>query len=412
MVEIHGKPEALEGIKVLELATRLFGPATTEFLAELGATVIKVELPGEGDLMRYVAPEGDYWHNLSPAFPPQNHNKYHIAIDVRKEEGKELFLRLAERSDVILENLRPGTMDRWGLGYLQIRERNPSIIYAANTGFGQWGKFSTGIPSYDPTAQVMSGLSSITGFPNGPPLKLGIWVGDFMGALFSATAIMAALNHRARSGEGQFIDISQAEALIRVMDWTWAFVSLTGEERGKEGNQDSLFPPSGIYRCQNGFVAVGYTTLKGKKALYEWLQLDEGIEPSVAQKRLEETLGGLSWEEVEKEAASRGFSASVVTDAEHQYNSRRLRERRAIWSLDDSLYGDVVDYGPVPKMEKTPPRMKWFPRPVGFHNELVFKSILGLTDEEIGVLEEKGVIGKWVNRVGAMPPDEWDQENI
>ncbi len=407
---IYEKPEALEGLRVLELATRIFGPATTDFLGELGATVIKVELPGIGDLMRYVAPDGDYWQNLSPAFPSQNHNKYHIAIDVRKEEGRELFLRLAERSDVILENVRPGTMDRWGLGYLQVRERNPRIIYAANTGFGQWGKFSVGIPSYDATAQAMSGFSSITGFPNRPPLKLGIWIGDYTGALLSAMAIMAALNYRERSGQGQFIDVSQAESLIRIMDWTWAFVSLTGEERKREGNQDPLFPPTGIYPCQNGLVAVGYTTREGKKALYEWLQVDEGVRPSVVQERLEERLSGLSWEEVEEEAASRGFSASVVMDAGHQYNSRRLRERRAIWHLDDPLYGEVVDYGPVPKMEKTPSRMKWFPRPVGFHNELVLKGVLGLTDEEIKALEKAEVIGKWLERPGAMPPDGWDQE--
>lgn len=405
---IFEKPEALEGIRVLELATRIFGPATTDFLGELGATVIKVELPGIGDLMRYVAPDGDYWQNLSPAFPSQNHNKYHVAIDVRKGEGKELFLRLAERSDVILENVRPGTMDRWGLGYLQVRERNPRIIYAANTGFGQWGKFSVGIPSYDATAQAMSGLSSITGFPGRPPLKLGIWIGDYTGALLSAMAIMAALNYRERSGRGQFIDVSQAESLIRTMDWTWAFVSLTGEDRGREGNRDPLFPPTGIYPCRDGLVAVGYSTGEGRKALYEWLGLDEGVDPSVAQRRLEEKLADLSREEVERDAASWGFSASVVMDAGHQYHSLRLRERRAIWSLDDPLYGEVVDYGPAPKMEHTPPRMKWFPRPVGFHNELVLKGVLGLTEEEIKTLEETGVIGGWLERPGAMPPDGWD----
>ena len=407
---IFEKPEALEGVKVLELATRIFGPATTDFLGELGATVIKIELPGVGDLMRYVAPDGDYWQNLSSGFTSQNHNKYHVAINVRSEVGKELFLKLAERSDVILENVRPGTMDKWGLGYLQVRRRNPRIIYAANTGFGQWGKFSVGIPSYDATAQAMSGFSSITGFPGRPPLKLGIWIGDYTGALLSAMAIMAALNYREISGRGQFIDVSQAESLIRTMDWTWAFVSLTGEDREREGNRDPLFPPTGIYPCRDGMVAVGYSTGEGRRALIEWLELDEGVDSSMAQGKLEERLADLSWMEVEKEAASWGFSASVVMDAGHHYDSSRLRERRAIWSLDDPLYGVVVDYGPVPKMEKTPSRMKWFSRPVGFHNELVLKGVLGLTDEEIKALEEAGVIGKWLERPGAMPPDGWDQE--
>ncbi|HEY7585413.1 MAG TPA: CoA transferase, partial [Candidatus Deferrimicrobiaceae bacterium] len=256
LAEISSKPEALEGIRVIELATRIFGPATSDYLGEFGAEVIKVELPLRGDLMRYVAPEGFYWKEVSPAFLSLNRNKLHVAIDVRLPDGKELFARIAGKSDVLVENLRAGTMDEWGIGYRQLRERNPGLIYAANSGFGQWGPYSRGRASYDATAQAVSGMSAITGFPGHPPVKAGFWVGDYTAALFSAISILAALEARRRTGEGQLIDISQAEAMIRTLDWTWPYAGLTGKDRTRTGNLDPALPPSGIYRCADGYVAI------------------------------------------------------------------------------------------------------------------------------------------------------------
>ena len=253
---IPGKPEALAGVRVLEVATRIFGPATADYLGLFGAEVIKVEMPPRGDLMRYVAPEGFFWKEVSPAFLSLNRNKLHVGLDLHPPEGKELFLRLAERSDVVVENLRAGTMDAWGVGYLQLRERNPRIVYAANSGFGQWGPYSAGRASYDATAQAVSGFSAITGFPDQPPMKAGFWVGDYTAALMSANAILAALAARRKTGEGQMIDLSQAEAMIRTLDWTWPYAGLTGKDRARNGNVDPSYPPSGIYRCRDGFVAV------------------------------------------------------------------------------------------------------------------------------------------------------------
>ncbi|HYB74857.1 MAG TPA: CoA transferase, partial [Candidatus Sulfotelmatobacter sp.] len=128
---VFDKPEALKGIRVVELCTLILGPATPDFLGEFGAEVIKVELPGPGDTMRYVAPNAWYWRNLCLGFATQNHNKYHVAIDVHHTEGKELFEKLVQKSDVVVENVRPGTMDRWGLGYRQLSALNPRLIYLA-----------------------------------------------------------------------------------------------------------------------------------------------------------------------------------------------------------------------------------------------------------------------------------------
>ncbi len=407
---ISGKPEALNGIRVLELATRIFGPATSDYLGEFGAEVVKVELPFRGDLMRYVAPEGFFWKEVSPAFLSLNRNKLHVAVDVRLPEGKELFTRLAEKSDVVVENLRAGTMDEWGIGYSQLRERNPRIVYAANSGFGQWGPYSQGRASYDATAQAVSGFSAITGFPDQPPVKAGFWVGDYTGALFSSIAILAALAARRRTGEGQLIDISQAEAMIRTLDWTWPYAGLTGRDRGRAGNQDVTLPPSGIYRCADGFVAVSARDGEERAALGKLLAettsspAPPGESGGLSPDRVAGFAAGRTRAEIVRASEEAGFSAAPVVGGREQYLDPHLRERGTVWELDDPLYGRIDEYGPVPKLSESPGRIKWTAKPVGYHNERVFGGLLGLSAEEMEELARKKVIGKWAEAPGARPP--------
>jgi crotonobetainyl-CoA:carnitine CoA-transferase CaiB-like acyl-CoA transferase len=412
---IAGKPEALKGIRVLELATRIFGPATSDYLGEFGAEVIKAELPLRGDLMRYVAPQGFFWKDVSPAFLPLNRNKLHVAIDVRLPEGKELFARIAEKSDVVVENLRAGTMDEWGIGYLQLRERNPGLVYAANSGFGQWGPYSQGRASYDATAQAVSGMSAITGFPGRPPVKAGFWVGDYTAALFSAISILAALAARRRTGEGQMIDVSQAEAMIRTLDWTWAYSEISGKDRPRRGNLDPVLPPSGIYRCADGFIAVSARDAQERSALRKALggsstapapvEETDGLSPE----RIAGFVAGRTCAEILRVSEEAGFSAAPVVGAREQYHDPHLRARGTVWELDDPLYGRIDEYGPVPKLSGSPGRIKWTAKPVGYHNEQVFGGLLGLSAEEMEELARKKVIGKWADVPGARPPAETER---
>ena len=395
---ISAKPEALKGIRVVELATRIFGPVTSDYLGEFGAEVIKVELPLRGDLMRYVAPQGFFWKEVSPAFLSLNRNKLHVAIDVRLREGKELFTRLAGKSDIVVENLRAGTMDEWGIGYLQLRERNPGLIYAANSGFGQWGPYSQGRASYDATAQAVSGFSAITGFPGRPPVKAGFWVGDYTGALFSAVAILAALAARRRTGEGQLIDISQAEAMIRTLDWTWIHAGKTGKDREREGNLDVALPPSGIYRCADGFVAISARD-EGERA-----GLRKAAGDALTPDRIADFAAARTREEILRASEEVGFSAAPVVGGREQYHNPHLRARGTVWELDDPLYGRIDEYGPVPKLSESPGRIKWTAKPVGYHNEQVFGGLLGLSAGEMERLAQRKVIGKWADVPGARPP--------
>ncbi len=403
---ISSRPEALKGIRVIELATRIFGPATADYLGEFGAEVVKVELPLRGDLMRYVAPEGFFWKDVSPAFLSLNRNKLHVGIDVRLPEGKELFSRLAEKSDVVVENLRAGTMDEWGIGYRQLRERNRGIVYAANSGFGQWGPYSRGRASYDATAQALSGFSAITGFPAQPPVKAGFWVGDYTGALFSAIAVLAALHARRRTGEGQLVDISQAEAMIRTLDWTWLFGDLTGRDRARSGNRDVSIPPSGIYRCADGFVAVSARDEGERRALEGVLGPEEGGGAGATEERVARYAACRTRERILRESEEAGFSAAPVVGGKEQYRDRHLRVRGTVWELDDPLYGRIDEFGPVPKLSESPGRIKGTAKPVGYHNERVFGGLLGLSREEMEELVRRKVIGKWADVPGARPPGE------
>lgn len=419
--KINEKPETLKGVRVIELATRIYGPATADYLAEFGAEVIKVELPLIGDLMRYVTPQGFFWKNASPAFFPQNRNKFHIAVDVRKPEGKEIFKKLTEKADIVVENLRAGTMDEWGIGYNQLKEINPKIIYAANSGFGQWGEYSEGRASYDATAQAVSGMSSITGFPERSPLKIGTWIGDFTGSLMSAISIVTALYHRKKTGEGQFIDLAQAEVLIRCLDWTWLYCSLTGKNRERAGNADISVSPSGIFRCKDGFAAISAKDDDEFKALSKALGFEElpeesrfktvgdRLSPDSASelvKIISKAVLNKSVAEIEQCASKYGFSAGRVRNAHDHYNDEHLIERGSVWKVEDEMYCNVVEYGPVPKLSGSPGRLKWCAKPVGWHNEYVLTGLLNYTEVEIKRFYEQKVVGRWDDKPGAMPPEE------
>jgi crotonobetainyl-CoA:carnitine CoA-transferase CaiB-like acyl-CoA transferase len=399
------KPESLAGVRVLEVATRIFGPATTDYLGLFGAEVIKVELPFRGDLMRYVAPEGFFWQDVSPAFLALNRNKLHVGLDLHPPEGKELFLRLASVSDVVVENLRAGTMDEWGVGYLQLRERNPRIVYAANSGFGQWGPYSAGRASYDATAQAVSGFSAITGFPDQPPMKAGFWVGDYTAALLSAIAILAALSARRRTGLGQMIDLSQAEAMIRTLDWTWPYAGRTGRDRARGGNVDPACPPSGIYRCRDGFVAVSARDGEERIHLAHALGATTPDEAGLAApERVSDFCARRTVSQVVRASEEAGFSAAPVRGGRDHYHDPHLRARGTVCEVPDPLYGNVNEYGPAPKLSESPGRIKWCAKPVGWHNDRVFGELLGLDAAELESLARKKVIGKWADAPGARPP--------
>jgi crotonobetainyl-CoA:carnitine CoA-transferase CaiB-like acyl-CoA transferase len=418
------KPEALRGIRVIDLGTIFLGPSTVSYLAELGAEAIKVELPGIGDPLRAIGPI--YHRNMSLFMLSEPRNKHFLGLDVRKPRGAELFQRLAAKCDVLVENFRAGTLDEWGIGYRRLREINPRLIYSANNGFGQWGAFAeSGRASYDAVAQAESGMAAITGFPGRPPLKSGGYVGDYLGAAVSAAVILAALHWRDRTGEGQFIEFSQTEQFLRSLDWTWLAHRLAGLKRAQHGNRDVAISPGDIVPCGDGMVAVCAPTDAAFAALCRAMGRAELVQDSryadAVSRAREENAAALlevvrAWAagktraQIEALAAEHGFSAARVANARDHVEDPHWRARGQVVRTDDPLYGEVWNYGSPPKLSATPARVKWVGKPIGMDNEYVLRDILGLTTAEIKDLEAEGVIGKWADRPGQKPPDDWAGE--
>ncbi len=418
------KPEALRGIRVIDLGTIFLGPSTTSYLAEFGAEVIKVELPGLGDTLRAIGPI--YHRNMSLFMLSEPRNKLFVGLDVRKPRGAELFRRLAARSDVLVENFRAGTLDEWGIGYRQLRELNPRLIYAGNNGFGQWGVYAeSGRASYDAVAQAESGMAAITGFPDRPPLKSGGYVGDYLGAAVSAATILTALHWRDRTGEGQYIEFSQTEQLIRTLDWTWMAHRLSGLKRTKVGNRDVAVSPGDIVPCADGMAAIcaptdvafaGLCRAMGRPDLAG----DSRYADAVSRARQENAAALLeavrAWAarkgraEIEALAAQHGFSAARVASARDHAEDPHWQARGQVIRTDDPIYGEVWNYGSPPKLSATPARVKWTAKPLGMDNDYVFRDLLGLSPAEIRELEGEGVIGRWADRPGQKPPDDWAGE--
>jgi crotonobetainyl-CoA:carnitine CoA-transferase CaiB-like acyl-CoA transferase len=422
--KIFSKPEALRGVRILELGTLILGPAAPDYLGEFGAEVIKVELPGAGDTMRSVTPYGIFWKNASLGQLPQNHNKYHLALDVRTSAGSEIFRQLAQRCDVVVENLRAGTMDRWGIGYKQLNEINPRIIYIALNGFGQWGGYSEGRASYDAVAQTVSGLLATTGFPNKLPLKAGVYIGDYSGALMGAISVLSALHYRHRTGSGQYIEFSQGESLMRLLDWSWIYYYLEKYNRPRTGNRDLAICPSDVFVCKDGPVALA----AGRDEEFRGLCQAMGKPELADDPRFAEALNRLkdgnavalleiirAWAkdktvaEVDQLGAQYGFASSPVLNAKDQYESPHFRARAAVFEYEDPILGKMVEVGSPAKLSRTPGRLKWANKPVGLDNEFVLRKYLGLSTDQIEALAEKKIIGKWVeNPPGRKPPNDWD----
>ncbi len=245
--------DAFLGVRVLDLSRVLAGPFCGMLLADMGAEVIKLEIPGRGDDSRqfppFVGGESMYYVNL-------NRGKRSITMNLKTDEGKRLFVELVKRCDVLLENFRPGTMERLGLGYEELREANPRLVYAAISGFGQYGPYRER-PGYDIIGQAMGGLLSITGWPDGPPTRSGTAIGDILSSLFCCVGILAALNVRTRTGEGQMVDVSLVDSVFAALENIPQRFYVDGLVPGRIGNRYEFVYPYDTFRARGGWVVIG-----------------------------------------------------------------------------------------------------------------------------------------------------------
>ena len=298
-----------------------------------------------------------------------------------------------------------------------MKEVRPDIVYLSMQGFGNWGSLSSR-PSYDAYAQGITGLAEITGFPDAMGVKSSAWIGDFLSGTIAAFYTLTALYHRKKTGRGQFIDLSQAEVLLRCMDWTWLYGFLKDKKRERFGNRDMAIVPSCIVKASDGFAALAGFSEKEFEGLCIAMKNSDLLEYKPIEKRL--LNAGLIYNAIERWAADRkvdeildsgerhGFAVAKVMNVEDIYKSRHFNERKAVWKFDDPLWGDLC-YPFALHLSETPGRIRWSMRPVGFDNEYVLRKILGISSEEVRALYEKGVVGKWNEQMPfASPPPDWD----
>ena len=420
------KPEALKGLRVLDLSHMIFGPTAARVLAQYGAEVIKVELPYVGDYWRSSTYWGKYWKHSNPLWHFINHSKYFVAIDVKETEGRELILRLAEQADVVIENFSPGTVEAWGIGYSTLSKKNPKMIYASCSTFGQFGP-NRFLPGWDLLAQGASGMLSATGYPQSEKyFKVPDFYGDFCPGLYAAMMILMGLNYRERTGKGQFMDICQAEILMRALPH-FSYFRAEGEEIGPTGGQDPGMAPSGIYKTGEGaFIALAVASDDQFAGLCHAMGRDELIEDprfagaldrlkrenaAVISEETAKWVAGQRMDDIMALAETHRFPAAPVRDDLEISEEEWRQERGNVIVYDDEMYGKLKLESSTVRLSETPSRIKWLTRPLGYHNRYIFKTLLGLSEERIKALEASRVVGYWDYRVGQRPPVYYDIDN-
>ncbi|MDR1193905.1 MAG: CoA transferase [Peptococcaceae bacterium] len=392
--------KALEGIKVLELTHVISGPVCGMLLGDLGAEIIKVERPGTGEFYREEALKNA--DGISLIFPNYNRNKKSITLNYKAEEGREVLLRLVKWCDILVENFRPGLLNKMGLGYEALRGINPGLIMVSISGFGQTGPYAMK-PAYDMTIAAYSGLMSLNG-PAGQPTKTGPAVSDFLSGIYGALAAVAALRARERSGEGQYIDVAMLDCAMSILDAFFAQSHFTGVEPGGMGNRRANYAPVNAFQAKDGAVYIAATLQKHWEALTrlmgrEDLTDDPRCANAIERKKYEPEVegavaawtAGLSSAELIQMLETNGIPCAPVLGVKQARQDPHVRERASIMEFD---YPGLGAY-PVPAF---PPRFSTLETSarraplLGEHDDEVYGGLLGYTQEQIAAWREKNII--------------------
>jgi crotonobetainyl-CoA:carnitine CoA-transferase CaiB-like acyl-CoA transferase len=361
----RGPRSPLVGIRVLEVGNYMAGPFCGMQLADLGAEVIKVEPPDGGDQVRRMAPLLD---GEGSAFVRLNRNKRSIALNLKSPEGKEIFRKLVRTADVVVENLRPGTMSDLALGYDSLRELNPGLVYVAASGWGQDGPLSPQ-PGLDIMAQARSGLMSITGTPGGDPVKVGVPVCDLVCALYGALAAVSALYARRETGAGQFIDVSLLEAGVSLAIWEAGKFFATGEIPRPQGSAHQSNAPYQAFASADGWLTIGATTPPNWVSFCRALGLERLLDdPRYTDTSLRYRHRDTLIPEIEKVIATRptahwltlleraGVPCAPIEDFGQVFNDPHLNARDYFWNAPHPTLGQVRQLGSPMRFSDTPVR--------------------------------------------------------
>jgi formyl-CoA transferase len=392
----------LDGIRVLDLTRVLAGPYCAMFLGDLGAEVIKIEQPGVGDDTRGWGPP--FTGGESAYFLCVNRNKKSVAIDLKAQEGIALLRLLAERADVLIENFRPGTMERLGLGDKDLRAANPRLIYASLSGFGADGPMSD-VPGYDLIVQAWGGLMSITGQPDGEPTKVGVAIIDLVAGLMLGKSIAAALFARERTGIGQKIDTSLLEAEVACLINVGSNYLVEGSIPGRWGNAHPSIVPYQTFKTADGYLVIGVASEGIWRRFCQAVGRAEWAEDSRFHKNsnrvenrslliglIAEIFLGRSTDEWLKILNSAEVPCAPVQTVDQVFKAPQVLHREMLVEVEHPTAGTVPMAGIPVKFSATPASVRLPPPLLGQHTEEVLKSWLGMVDKAISELKRKTVI--------------------
>lgn len=386
------------------MGSLLAGPFCGQLLADFGAEVIKVEAPGKGDPMREWGRHRKEGRTLW--WPIIARNKKSVTLNLREEEGQDLARRLVAEADVLVENFRPGTMERWGLGYARLSEMNPGLVMVRVSGYGQTGPYRKRA-GFGAIGEAMGGIRHVTGFPDQAPPRTGISLGDSLAATFGALGALTALYHRdAHGGRGQVVDIGIYEAVLALMESTIPEYELTGQVRGRTGTVLPFVAPSNIYPTKDedyvliaGNADTVFARLVEALDHPEWAE-DERFATHHARGENMEKLDAMisDWsrdrtvEEVLDAMEEAGVPAGKVFTAEDMLSDPHYAARENVIRVEDPDIGEFPMQNVVPRLSETPGAVRWTGPRLGEHNDEVYGKVLELDDDERQSLRERGTI--------------------
>ena len=393
----------LAGVRVIELGSLIAGPYAAALLAQFGAEVIKIEPPGDGDPLRK-------WRKLhddgtSLWWRSQSRNKKSVTLDLKREEAREVVRKLVATADIVIENFRPGTLEKWGLGWEQLSALNPKLVMVRISGYGQTGPYRER-PGFAAIAECMGGLRHVTGFPDRPPVRVGVSLGDTLASLYGTIGALMAMHHlKVNGGTGQFIDVALYESVFAVMESLVPEYAAFGHVRERSGASLPGISPSNTYLCGDGayVVIAGNGDAIFKRLMLAMDRADLGEDPGLArndgrvlrnaeldvailawtsQHSLDEVLAALGKADV---PSGRVYTAADIC-ADPHYHARSMIEHH---HLPDGAPVDLP--GIVPKLSATPGRTRWVGPELGQHTREVLASI-GIDGASCDRLNEAGVV--------------------
>jgi CoA:oxalate CoA-transferase len=393
----------LAGIRVLDLTQVLFGPFATMLLSDLGAEVIKIERPEVGDIARG---NGPFIRGVSTYFLSLNRGKKSITLDLTSDHGREIFLKLVRKADVLVENFVPGTMESFGLGYEAVKACNPRIVYVAGSGFGQYGPYAQK-PAFDIIIQAMGGVLSITGESGGPPVRPGVSYGDIAAGLFLCIATLAALQERQVSNKGQLVDISMLDCQVTVQENAFVRYLNTGEVPNPLGTRHPVITPFQVFPTKDSYVAVALRGgIKNQWPLFcaainhveliddprfedGWMRTQnyEVLEPilTLAMK----TRTTQEWVE---ELEQMGIPCGPVNKIDQVADDAQVKARDMIIEVQHPEAGVFKVVNTPFKFSRTPCRAEHAAPDLGEHTRDILSSLLGITEEKVDELRTSKII--------------------